>query len=188
MSICFGSILPPPGRFHLIFLWVRNLAIKVWPWTTVISRSNERWQNFQFATEEFKCWPLIWITSTRWKWIFQWVSSGSILIHNQINGWQNLIQLSIKGFHVLNVIYYSHYKQEICTQEEISKLPILYLLGRTVTFLNYLISSMYNCFISKIRKPPECQSNYISCYAVVFSAVGVYPTACSFISPLCQPV
>ena len=46
-------------------------------------------------------------------------------------------------------------------QSEISKLPGLYLLRRTVTYLNYLISSMYNCYISRIRKLPEFQSNYL---------------------------
>ncbi len=50
---------------------------------------------------------------------------------------------------------------DLYKQWEISKVPSLYLLGRTVTFLNYLISSMYNCFIFQLQKLPEFQGNYI---------------------------
>ena len=43
-------------------------------------------------------------------------------------------------------------------------MPSLYMLGRTVTFLNYLISFMYNCYILITRNLPDFQSNFIICY------------------------
>ncbi len=65
-------------------------------------------------------------------------------------------------------------------QQKISTLPILNWLGRTVTFLNYLISSMYNCVISKTRKLPEFQSNYIPCYIHLY--ISTVPVSAGKIS------
>ncbi len=44
--------------FFLTFLGVTNCPKKVWPWWNFLSRSNEGGQNFQFASEKFKCRPL----------------------------------------------------------------------------------------------------------------------------------
>ncbi len=56
-----------PAHCHwlsdLMFQWTildaQNWPKKYWPWMTFLSRSNKGRRFFQFATEEFKCRPLI---------------------------------------------------------------------------------------------------------------------------------
>ncbi len=51
--------LAPKSIFHQIFLGFRKWPKKVWLWPNCLSRSNEGRRNFRFATERFKCRPLL---------------------------------------------------------------------------------------------------------------------------------
>ena len=55
--------VPPTLAPNFIFQWtvltVQNWPKNCWPWMTFLSRSNTGRQFFQFATEEFKCRPLM---------------------------------------------------------------------------------------------------------------------------------
>ncbi len=70
----------------------------------------------------------------------------------------------VKENNKINTASIKHLTQNLLQQSEISKMPSLYLLGRTATLLNYLISFKYNCYILIIRYLPDCQSNFIICY------------------------
>ncbi len=55
--------VPPTLAPNLMFQWtvlsVQNWPKNCWPWMTFLSRSNTGRRFFQFATEEFKCRPLL---------------------------------------------------------------------------------------------------------------------------------